>query len=91
MQQSCNYRILDDNINFTYSSHDFAAGSIKINLGQVRFFNIVFGTAKGYRNYVDFEYKSLKEYRLLIDESFGKTEIPLELASKKVIEGDEFL
>ena len=31
---------------------------------------------------VDFQFDSLKDYTLLIDESFGSAEIPLELVSK---------
>ena len=79
---SCNYHVWDGNTKFIFSSHDFAAGNIGINPGQARFFNIVFGPAQGYGNYVDFEYDPSKEYFLLIDEPFGSAQIPLKLVSK---------
>lgn len=78
---SCNYYVWDGNARFIFSSHNFAAGNIGINPGQARFFNIVFGPAQGYGNYVDFEYYPSKEYFLLIDEPFGSAQVPLNLVS----------
>ena len=82
---SCNYYLWDGKTKFKFSSHNFAAGNIGINPGQTKFVNIVFGPGQGYGNYVDFEYDSSKEYHLLIDESFGSAEIPLDLVLKPKI------
>jgi hypothetical protein len=79
---SCNYHIWDGATKYIMSSHDFAAGNIGINPGQAKFLNIVYGPGQGYGNYVDFQYDPSKEYFLLIDESFGSAEIPLELTTK---------
>ena len=76
---SCNYHISDGKTTYIHSSHDFAAGNIGLNPGQAKFFNILFGPAQGYGNYVDFEYDSSKEYFLRITEPFGSVNIPLEL------------
>jgi len=79
---SCNYHLSDGKTKFKFSSNNFAAGNIGINPGQVKSLNIIFGPGQGYGNYVDFEYDSSKEYYLLIDESFGSAEIPMNLVSK---------
>ena len=79
---SCNYHLWDGKTKYKFSSTNFAAGHIGINPEQTKFLNIVFGPGQGYGNYVDFEYDSLKEYFLLIDEPFGSAEIPLELVLK---------
>lgn len=79
---SCNYHLWDGKTKFIFSSNNFAAGNIGINPGQTKFLNIIFGPSQGYGNYVDFQYDPSKEYFLLIDESFGSAEIPLELTLK---------
>ena len=79
---SCNYHLWDGKTKYIFSSTNFAAGKMGINPGQTKFVNIIFGPGQGYGNYVDFEYDPSKEYFLLIDESFGKAEIPLELVEK---------
>ena len=81
---SCNYNIWDGKKGFIHSSHDFAAGNVGINPGQAKFFNITFGPAQGYGNYVNFEYDPSKEYFLKIDESFGSANIPLQLVLKNM-------
>lgn len=79
---SCNYHLWDGETKFIFSSNNFAAGNIGINPGQTKSLDIIFGPGQGYGNYVDFEYDQSKEYFLLIDESFGSAEIPLELVLK---------
>jgi hypothetical protein len=76
---SCNYHIWDGKTTYIHSSHDFTAGSVAIKPGQAKFFNILFGPAQGYGNYVDFEYDPSKDYFLRIEEPFGSADIPLEL------------
>lgn len=76
---SCNYHIWDGINTYIHSSNDFAAGSVGLRPGQAKFFNILFGPAQGYGNYVNFEYDSSKEYFLRITEPFGSADIPLEL------------
>lgn len=78
---SCNYHIWDGKTEYIHSSHNFAAGNVAIKPGQSKFFNILFGPAQGYGNYVDFEYDPSKEYFLRITESFGSIDIPLDLVS----------
>jgi hypothetical protein len=79
---SCNYHVWDGKTKFIFSSNNFAAGNIGINPGQVKSLNIIFGPGQGYGNYVDFEYDPSREYFLLIEESFGSADIPLELITK---------
>jgi len=79
---SCNYHVWDGKTKFIFSSNNFAAGNIGINPGQTKSLNIIFGPGQGYGNYVDFEYDPSKEYFLLIEESFGSADIPLELITK---------
>ena len=79
---SCNYHVWDGKTKFIFSSNNFAAGNIRINPDQTKSPNIVFGPGQGYGNYVDFEYDPSREYFLLIKETFGSVEIPLELTLK---------
>ncbi len=79
---SCNYHVWDGETKFTFSAHDFTAGNVGIKPGEARFFNMLFGPGQGYGNNVDFEYDPSKEYFLLIEESFGRADIPLQLVPK---------
>ena len=76
---SCNYHVWDGKNEYTHSAHDFTVGNVVLKSGQDRFFNILFGPAQAYGNYVDFEYDPSKDYFLRITEPFGSKDIPLDL------------
>ena len=74
----CSYDIWDGSKAFKYSGMDFTSGQIVLNPGNAREFNILFGPNIGYGG-TEFEYDSSKTYQFRIDETFGSTNILLEL------------
>jgi hypothetical protein len=74
----CAYDVWDGSKAFKYSGMDFTSGEIVLNPGDTREFNILFGPNIGYGG-TEFEYDSSKSYTFRINESFGSTNIPLEL------------
>jgi len=74
----CAYDVWDGSKAFKYSGMDFTSGTIVLNPGDSREFNILFGPNIGYGG-TEFEYDSSKSYTFRIDETFGSANIPLEL------------
>ena len=74
----CAYDIWDGSKAFKYAGMDFTSGERVLNPGDSREFNILFGPNIGYGG-TEFKYDSSKSYTFRINESFGSTNIPLEL------------
>ncbi len=74
----CAYDVWDGSNAFKYSGMDFTSGTIVLNPGDSREFNILFGPNIGYGG-TEFEYDSSKSYTFRIDETFGSADIPLKL------------
>ena len=74
----CAYDVWDGSKVFKYSGMDFTSGTIILNPGDSREFNILFGPNIGYGG-TQFEYDSSKSYVFRINEDFGSASIPLKL------------
>ncbi len=74
----CNYDVWNGQKSFKYSSTDFTSGQISLKPGDSREIKFLFGPNIGYGG-TTFEYDSTKDYYLRISESWGKTNIPLNL------------
>jgi len=74
----CAYDVWDGSKAFKYSGMDFTSGTIVLNPGDSREFNILFGPNIGYGG-TEFEYDSSKSYTFRINEDFGSANIPLKL------------
>ncbi|NND87185.1 MAG: peptidase [Nitrosopumilus sp.] len=75
----CNYDVWDGSKAFKYAGMDFVSGQIVIKPKTSFIFNIMFGPNIGYGG-TTFEFDETKEYYFRINESWGKTTIPLNLS-----------
>lgn len=74
----CSYDVWDGAKAFKYAGMDFTSGTITLNPGVAKEFNILFGPNIGYGG-TEFEYDSQKSYYFRINEPFGSTDVLLDL------------
>lgn len=74
----CSYDVWDGTKAFKYSGMDFTSGTLTLKPAVAKEFNILFGPNVGYGG-TEFEYDSSKIYHFRINESFGSTDILLNL------------